>query len=282
MAVSRRKLRTALSFLLRPLLAALLFTFTLRFLFSPPSNSFTKALVIASTSDLPPSSTSWLKNVPRAWTVYSYITDAPTSPALSVPVNKGNEAMVYLTYITTHYDSLPDVIFFHHAHSKGWHQELDSLTEVKRLRAEYVSKVGYASARCLSACENIIPLAEFSVDPKELHLVGRDVQIATLLDEFLDRSIGERVPKKIAAPCCAQFAASRDAIRRRPKEWWVRLRQWLIDTPLDSQTAGRLVEWTWHIWLGQPAEYCPDYKECKCHVFGMGECKEVWKKEGSM
>ena len=223
----------------------------MRVLLAPSKPKYTKALVIASTSNQPREEVGWIKQVTKDWKVFNYVTDHPVSRDLAVPVNKGNEAMVYLTYIIDHYDRLPDVVFFHHSHRKAWHQEMDSLTEVSRFRPSYVVKKGYASARCLPGCENVISLADYSIDFSSFDLRGRDVQLTSLLDEFLDKSKGEKVPKRIAAPCCAQFAASREAIQRRSLEWWQNMRQWLIDTPLDSKSSGRLLEHTWHIWLGE-------------------------------
>jgi len=252
-AYTRRRLRAAVSFLIRPLIFAICLTVLVRHFFGPskPKEHFSKALVIASTSDLPETTTSWIKSVPHDWEVHNYVTDAPTSPDLAVPINKGNEAMVYLTYIIDHYHDLPDIVFFHHSHRKAWHQLTDSLFEVEHLRPSYVAKKGYVSARCLNNCENVITLAKYSVDFKDFRKVGRDVWLVSLLDEFIERSKGERVPRKIAAPCCAQFAASREAIRGRSLKWWKKLRQWLIDTPLGNKEAGRLMEYTWHIWLGE-------------------------------
>ncbi len=252
-AYSERQLRAAFTFILRPLALAVCLTLVARLLFGPvrPKETFSKALVIASTSDQPTSEIGWIQQVPKDWTVFNYVTDAPTSAQLSVPVNKGNEAMVYLTYIIDNYHSLPDVVFFHHSHRKGWHQELDSLSEVQHLRPSYVTKKGYVSTRCLPGCENIIPLATYSVDPSAYVGVGRDVQLASLLDEFMDRRRGEMVPTKLAAPCCSQFAVSRETIQGRSLVWWKRLRQWLLDTPLDNMTSGRLLEYTWHVWFGE-------------------------------
>lgn len=227
----------------------------MRLLFSPfiKSNQprYTKALVVASTSA---DDTSWLSFVPHDWALHKYVVDAPpASPALSVPANKGNEAMVYLSYIITHYDALPDVVFFHHAHHRAWHQELDSAAEVASLRASYVVQQGYASARCLPGCENVVPLADHRVELREFRAAGRSVHLTTLLDEFLSaEEKSQAVPEKLAAPCCAQFAVSREAIRRRSREWWLRLRDWLLETPLDSRTSGRLLEHLWHVWFGQP------------------------------
>lgn len=280
---NRRQLHAALAFVVRPLALAVVLTVVVRLFFAgspgaPKAGSsllgtkttFSKALVVASTRAQPEKEVGWIKEVPRDWEVFNYVTDAApgTLPPragnqqlLSVPANKGNEAMAYLTHIIDHYDKLADVVLFHHSHRKSWHQELDSLTEVRSLRPSYVARKGYASTRCLPGCENVIPLADFAADFSLFPRIGRDVQLASLLHEFMDndRRANQGVDDdaflsgitKLAAPCCSQFAASRHAIRARSREWWMRLRQWLIDTPLDNRTSGRLLEYTWHIWLGE-------------------------------
>ncbi|CAK7235325.1 hypothetical protein SCUCBS95973_009232 [Sporothrix curviconia] len=320
---SKRQVRTALVFVARPLLFAAFITFCARALF-PSGNKtstapitaavpeaaatipdtaeamapaadraidldhITTALVVASTNrSVEAGETAWLADVPAPWqgNVFHYVTDAPLSPDLAVPVNKGNEAMVYLTYIVDHYDSLADVVLFHHGHRRGWHQAMDSLDEVRRLRPQYLARRGYASLRCLPGCENIIVLADYAVERSEFRRYGRDVQLTTLLDDFLDKSpegLDERVPVRLASPCCAQFAASRTAIRRRSRAWWLSLRQWVMDTPLSDMESGRLMEHTWHMWLGHESYHCPEYKACQCHVFGMGECDSYFELEKAM
>ncbi|ETS73679.1 hypothetical protein PFICI_14625 [Pestalotiopsis fici W106-1] len=220
------------------------------------SPSLQKALVIAS-SIATSQDTAWLSQVPRDWAIYHYVTDEigsfspSSSTALSVPADKGNEAMAYLTYIIDHYDELPDVIFFRHSHHKSWHQAFDSVFEVSSLRAEYVLERGYVSPRCMGGCENVMPVADEGVSLADIHLVTRDAQLRSLLSEFLDPA--ESIPSKIAAPCCAQFAVSRVAVQSRSREWWQALRSWLISTSLSSYSSGRLLEWTWHIWFGEEA-----------------------------
>ncbi|KAK9777793.1 hypothetical protein SCAR479_05476 [Seiridium cardinale] len=213
-----------------------------------PAPTHSKAVVVAASS-ASSKETSWLSRVPRDWSVYQYITNETISTALSTPLNKGNEAMVYLTYIIDHYDKLPDVVFFRHDHYEAWHQSFNSIFEVSHLRTENVVEMGYVSPRCLSGCENIMPVSDNAAEIEDIDLVPRDVQLSTFLSLFLDD--GERVPDKIAAPCCGQFAASREAIQSRSLEWWSSMRQWLIETPLTSYNSGRLLEWTWHIWLGE-------------------------------
>lgn len=273
----RRQLRAALSLLLYPLVLATLLTFAAKLLFggrptsSPPPvtksshgsvqhqpGTISKALVVASTKK---DDTAWLSEIPSSlnWTINHYRVDDPLTPALSVPSRNGNEAMVYLTYIIDNYDSLPDVIFFHHGHPRAWHQKLTSAEEVARLRAEYVLKAGYASARCLPGCENVVSLEGGEPAPRMavLPLMSRRDHLVTLLENFLEPArfpeLEGTVPKQLAAPCCAQFALSRERVLRREREWWVKLREWLIEAPLPNMNSGRLMEHLWHVWFGVEA-----------------------------
>jgi hypothetical protein len=273
----RRQLRAALSLLVYPFAFAVLLTFAAKLLFggrptsSPPpvttssqdspqqqSGAISKALVVASTTK---DDTNWLSEIPSSlnWTINHYRVDAPLNPILSVPSRKGNEAMVYLTYIIDNYDALPDVIFFHHGHPRAWHQKLTSAEEVARLRTEYVLKAGYASARCLPGCENVVPLegGEPASHMAALPLLSRRDHLVTLLENFLEPArfpeLEGAVPKQLAAPCCAQFAVSRGRVMRREREWWVKLREWLIEAPLPSMNSGRLMEHLWHVFFGMEA-----------------------------
>lgn len=259
-----RRLRAALSLIFYLLLFAFILTVLAKYFFSPTSikaiqpaaapSSISKTLVVASTTR---DDTTWLSSIPPAlnWAVAHYRVDDPISPELSVPSINGNEAMVYLTYIIDHYNTLPDVIFFHHSHFEAWHQKLNAIEQLERLRTSHVLKVGYASTRCLPGCENIVKLAggEPGEFPKFASL-DRKIQLVTLLDAFLEEEKGEKIPEKIAAPCCAQFAVSREAVQRREREWWVDLRAWVINTPLHSMNSGRLMEHLWHLWFGMEAE----------------------------
>lgn len=254
-----------LSITLKPLLAAVALTVFFRYIYpskpreqrrsSNPHPHLTKALIIASTSA---SNLSWLSPELLSkthWIPQLYITDAvSTGPSqLTVPVNKGNEAMVYLTYIIDNYDFLPDVMFFHHHHEQAWHQSFPSPYELTRLKPDTVVKQGYVSPRCLPGCENVIEFSGDVAPMADLATAARDVQLASLLREFYrDEKTGERLPlpKKIAAPCCAQFAVSKQKVRERGLDTWKKLREWLIETDVQGDHAGRLLEWTWHLWFG--------------------------------
>ncbi|KAH6677357.1 hypothetical protein B0J14DRAFT_560145 [Halenospora varia] len=246
--LNSRQVRNLIKTLLKIIIPLTTLIFLLRTLFSPSSSpphknhshhhSLSAHLILATTTS---SNLTWLdpalKNTP--WKQQIYITDLHPSHAnageLTVPVNKGNEAMAYLTYIVDNYENLPDVMFFHHDHAQAWHQQFSSSFEIKNLNFETVVREGYVSPRCLPGCENVIELPGDVVPLEDLGLegTGRDVLISTILREFY----GE-VPSKIAAPCCAQFAVSRDAVRRRPKENWVAIRKWLERTDVDGGWRG--------------------------------------------
>ena len=118
MGLTSRRIQRLITFSVRPLLAAVVFTIFLHWLTrdtkSPhtpkPKDThphLTKHLVVASTLS---SNLTWLYPSLRQthWEPYIYVTDDPH--ALTVPKNKGNEAMVYLTYIIDNYHNLPDVM----------------------------------------------------------------------------------------------------------------------------------------------------------------------------
>ncbi|KAF4624714.1 hypothetical protein G7Y89_g13455 [Cudoniella acicularis] len=182
------RLQRLLAFTLKPLLAALTLTLLIRsFSSSSPKSTINKGakfhlsqhLIIASTTT---SNLTWLTSLPSKnlpWKPHIYVTDTTTPPAntFTVPINKGNEAMAYLTYIIDNYRSLPDIMFFHHDHHQAWHQSFSSSFELSHLNPTTVLSQGYVSPRCLPGCENIIELSGDVVPLSDLRGTSRDVQI---------------------------------------------------------------------------------------------------------
>ena len=65
-------------------------------------------------------------------------------------------------------------------------------------------------------------------------------------------SVGE-MPEHVGQPCCAQFAVSREQITKRSLEEYVSYRQWVLDTELDDEKSGRVMEYLWHVIFGKEA-----------------------------
>ncbi|EPS34971.1 hypothetical protein PDE_09936 [Penicillium oxalicum 114-2] len=228
-----------------------------------------KELVIAAMSS---SNMSWVEDhVPDDWYANIYRADlAPGEAELTVPVNKGNEAMVFLTYIIDRYDHLPDVSLFLHGDRYQWHNDnplYDSVISIKDLQLDYVQEAGYVNLRCtwIVGCPAELEPARYLRDRPH------DPDHPTAMefpDHFMALFPGEQVPEIVGAACCSQFAVSRDRIRARDREHYLRARRFLIETSLDSQTSGRIMEYVWHIMLGKPAQYCPDARQCYCRTYG--------------
>lgn len=172
-------------------------------------------------------------------------------------LTRNHQQQVYLTHIIDHYDSLPDITYFHHAHYQSWHQRTTTIWELTTLRPSFIVQSGYVNTHIQKGCENLMSISPHTVPASSLSGNNRDVQLSSLFREFggeemLVNIFGGAVEGKaqIAAPCCAQFAVSREAIRRRSKEVWMGLREWLKETPVKDEWSGRLFEWSWHLWFG--------------------------------
>ncbi|KAK7723296.1 hypothetical protein SLS57_004490 [Botryosphaeria dothidea] len=83
------------------------------------------------------------------WTPVQYRADAWFPPKhLRLPANKGNEAMVYLTFIIDNYHDFPPYAVFTHGHLDSWHQEGDLIALVRALNLEALEREKYIALRC--------------------------------------------------------------------------------------------------------------------------------------
>jgi len=222
------------------------------------------AVVVASQKS---ENATWLDEYFPAWEKNIYAVDDPTAP-LTVPKNKGRESMVYLSFIIDNYESLPDNVLFLHPNRYQWHNDdpdYDGLPMLRHFQIPYLEKEGYVNIRCawsLGCPEEIKPLAEEGEHRAAVHAGGDYKQAFEAL--FPEKE----TPKVVGVSCCAQFAATKERIRKRPKSDFVRYRQWLLDTPLQDSISGRVFEYSWHMIFGHDAVHCPAPKECYCNVFG--------------
>lgn len=154
--------------------------------------------------------------------------------------------MTYLTYLIDHYDNLPDYAIFIHGHRKAWHQKLDMLDMISNLRIDALDEVGYISFRC-----SWVPSCPAELRPIDhdavvwgggAHVRETEDAIASAWPTlFPDTDL----PHTLASPCCAQFAVTRAAMMTRSKDDYIRLRSWLLQTDLDDEVSGRVLEKLW-------------------------------------
>lgn len=182
---------------------------------------------------------------------------------LTTPMNKGHESMAYLTYVIDHYSELPSTIAFLHAHRAGflmaWHVDAplhDNVIAMNNLQTDFIQENGYVNLRC-----------NWNPGCKEGHRFNQHVTEQVWWDifegtstpplntssEYETESFGGRYmrkPAQIGAACCAQFAVSRRQVHTRPREDYIKFRQWIIDTELNDASSGRVMEFMWHVIFG--------------------------------
>ncbi|PGH09814.1 hypothetical protein GX51_00501 [Blastomyces parvus] len=262
----------------------------------PTPHDITRTLVIASLLEEDTAWASDLSSTDPTLTTAIYIVDRPAtpndttakSPFLTVPANKGHEAMVYLTYIIDTYNSLPDISIFMHAHGVTWHNNdflsSSSAHAVQRLRSEKVLRDGYMNLRChhTPGCPDHLHPTVPGTTAATGTQSGSDTDETQSQDDVLNipesAVIGQAwtelfpttpVPRVLSQPCCGQFAVSADRIRSVPRERYVEFRSWLLATALDDRLSGRVWEYLWQYVFGQVEEYCPDEYTCYCEGYGV-------------
>ncbi|KAK7966700.1 uncharacterized protein PG986_000977 [Apiospora aurea] len=69
--------------------------------------------------------------------VIRYVSDAPNAPYRPPVLNKGREALMYLTYLHDFYDDLPDVAILVHAQDYAWHGEPALGTRLSKMLSRF-------------------------------------------------------------------------------------------------------------------------------------------------
>ena len=231
---------------------------------SGPGHNYTKVLVVPKVRD---ENTDWIQEEIPDLSTAIYVADDPTAP-LHPPKNKGNEVMVYLTYIVDHYEDLPDIVLFMHSHRWSWHNKdiinNDAYEIITRLSSERVVREGYMNLRCHwnPGCPDWIHPGRVEEDGEK----REEKELARVWSELFP---SETIPQILAQPCCGQFALSSGRIQAIPKTTYVFYRDWLLRTKLDTYLSGRVWEYLWqHIFTGYSA-FCPDQHVCYCDGYGV-------------
>ncbi|RMZ16015.1 hypothetical protein D0862_01446 [Hortaea werneckii] len=253
------------------------------FQLDPPSEDAPHGAVVLAGNQSDP--ISWLLQLEPNYTTYQYNILKPDDPGskLRIPANKGKEAMatqvgkVYLSFIIDNYDALPWSVIFLHGHLDAWHQEDTAVNLIHSLNRNQLARAGYISLRC-----DWFPSCPAELRPKDHDAVvwgneglHQDTEKA-VAQSWRQLFPYEELPETIASPCCAQFAVTRQAILRRSKADFERMRQWLIETLMTDELSGRVFEKLWaYIFTGEPVN-CPPPQMCACRYFGRCE-PQVWE-----
>lgn len=216
-------------------------------------------LVVASTKH---EDTSWIARHLPEWRAHRYVVDdddndgssssAASTSTLKVPANKGHEAMVYLTHIIDTYETLPPSLVFVHASRFAWHNDdpdYDALPALRNLRLPHLREAGYVNLRCawvIGCPAEIHPAGDAGHTDGDSGAPSTKGVYKQAWEELMFFGAGVAAPDVVAVACCSQFGVTRETIRGRPVEDYIRFREWLLATPLDDSLSGRIFEFSWH------------------------------------
>lgn len=165
----------------------------------------------------------------------------------------------------------------------------DAVISIKDLDLNFVKSTGYANLRCAWAigCPNELEPARYLQERPE------DTDHPTAMeypDRFMELFPGVKLPDIVAVPCCSQFAVSRQRIRDRPVEDYIRYRNWLLNTTLPTDVSGRIFEYAWHsmflhlltanhadvlVIFGKTPQHCIDPRVCYCQTYSYCNMSEA-------
>lgn len=187
---------------------------------------------------------------------------------LHPPKNKGHEVMVYLSYIINHYDALPDILIFMHAHRWTHHNNpilyYDAAEMVRKLNNDYVAREGYVNMRChwSPGCPEWLHPG----DPQESLERQEEVVLSKCWNELFP---SDPLPAALGQACCAQFALSKERVLSIPLSRFVFYRDWTTKTPLSDYISGRIWEYSWQFLFTGQNIHCPAEHICYCGGFGL-------------
>ena len=143
---------------------------------------------------------------------------------------------------------------------------LDTFPLIDRLNLDFVDEEGYTSLKC-----NWLKCPDPQVEP-ELGFLDSIWDIKGMYASAFQLFFpNETIPNFVSGPCYAQFAVTKDTVRRLPIAKYEQIRQWLWNQEGDEYNykSGIVLEYMWHIIFGKPAFFCPPAKECYCKKWGL-------------
>lgn len=227
------------------------------------NREYRKGIVVASIKS---ENTSWVREQLPDVEPYIYVVDDPEAE-LTVPRNWGNELMPYLTFIIDHYDKLPDIMIFVHAHEyTHLHNpavfDYSTPAMIKRLNPQRVIREGYMNLNC-GDWAKAGRCGAFTRPAESLPLPFHKQSWELLFPEY-------PVPQILAQECCAQFATSRERVRQVPLAKWNHFREWLLSVPKENgNNPGWVWEYMWQFVLGGHQVYCPASYVCFCDGYDL-------------
>ena len=153
----------------------------------------------------------------------------------NIPVNKGNEASVYLKYIIDNYNNLADFTFFIHDDEYAWHH---SGSIIDKFDEAVASNKLYYNINDNCVLGSIVSNYWY-----------HDILVwySTYVEKYISMRDLPNIDWTQNYRGSAQFLVHKSLITNLPLEFYENLYNWIITTDMTNDKSGRFLEWTWHI-----------------------------------
>lgn len=211
-------------------------------------------------------------------------------PLYIVP-NRAVESLAYVAAILdldwSDTDTMPDLLVFIHAHRTAWHTILSQELFLKRLAAFPPSPTvindiynGYVPFNCLEkelSPQSFVNTRNYDANADTLtaerwreNLVGT---VRQAWREVFQKHLGD-IPDLIELPCCASFITTKEAIQSRSRQFYVDLRDWMLNgvgngPTMNDKQQGLSVEMTWGLIFAGKAIIDVDQEQCLCGAYSV-------------
>jgi len=183
--------------------------------------------------------TDWLSKLKKYNTnIIVYDKENPSN-IYNVPINRGNEASVYLKYIIDHYNILPDYTFFIHDEEYSWHHH-GSIEE--RFLEAINSKQDFYNINHF----NLMPYSHISEKKELMEWYNKYIEPYIPLNKLPNRDW------LTGYKGCAQFLVHKKLIQHLPLKFYIDIYNWILQFE-NRSLSGYFLEWTWHLfWVISP------------------------------
>jgi hypothetical protein len=179
-----------------------------------------------------------LKGVHRFFIYDKETTENPNN----IPVNKGQEASVYLKYVIDRYEKLPEFTFFIHDEEYAWHHSgsiVDKFDEAVASGKKYFNINDKAVMGSIFTNKWYNEIVEWYSKYIEPYIPMNSLPNK----DWTDGHLGS-----------AQFLVHRSNIQKLPKKFYEDLYTWITTTDMENQMSARFLEWTWHLFWDDEIE----------------------------
>jgi hypothetical protein len=175
----------------------------------------------------------WVYRLNGENNVMIYDKENPQNP-YNVPLNKGNEASVFLKYVIDNYDNLSEFTFFTHDDEYAWHHTGSIISKFDE--AVESGKLYYnINDKCVLG----------SIKSNKLY-----PELLEWYNEYIDKYIPlSSIPSDWTVDYrgSAQFLVHKSRILTLPKDFYQDLFTWILTTDMTNTKSGTFMEWCWHI-----------------------------------